>query len=126
MYNITFVMICSAISSILIIYLTFKKDKKNMLKIQVYNPIFGALSNLFLLSYSAVVVNTVNFVRNYLTYKGKLTKKVSLACIIFYIVFGIVFNTKGIIGLFPIVASASYVLFCYSSSKAQIMRYALL
>ena len=53
---------------------TFNKNKKDMVKIQILNPIFGALSNFFLCSYSAVVTNVVNVIINYLTYKEKITK----------------------------------------------------
>lgn len=54
--------------------ITFNKNKKDMVKIQILNPIFGALSNFFLCSYSAVVTNVVNVIINYLTYKEKITK----------------------------------------------------
>ena len=45
--------------------------------------------------------------------------------IIFYILFGLAFNTKGWIGIFPILASSSYAIFCLKSNNAQILRYGL-
>lgn len=125
MYNFALGTICSFLCAILIAWSTFSKDKKDMAKIQIFNPIFGALSNFFLCSYSAVVTNLVNVIRNYLTYKEKITKKLTILFIAFYILFGLLFNTKGWIGIFPILASSSYAIFCLKSNKAQILRYGL-
>lgn len=124
-YNFTLGTIFSLFCAILIAWSTFSKNKKDMAKIQIFNPIFGALSNFFFCSYSAVVTNTVNVIRNYLTYKGKLTPIITTLCIIFYILFGIFFNTKGWIGTFPILASSSYAMFCLKSKNAQSLRYGL-
>jgi len=63
--------------------------------------------------------------RNYLTYKGKLTKVITILCILFYIIFGLLFNSKGWIGIFPIIASSSYAIFCLKSNNAQTLRYGL-
>ena len=125
-YNFALGTIFSFICAALIVWSTFSKNKKDMAKIQIFNPIFGALSNIFLCSYSAVVTNLVNVIRNYLTYKGKLTKLITIVCIIFYIVFGLLFNSKGWIGIFPILASSSYAIFCLKSDNAQTLRYGLI
>lgn len=125
-YNFTLGTIFSLCCAILITWSTFSKNKKDMAKIQIFNPIFGALSNFFFCSYSAVVTNVVNVIRNYLTYKGKLNQIITTSCIIFYILFGIFFNTKGWIGIFPILASSSYAMFCLKSKNAQSLRYGLL
>ncbi len=124
-YNFTLGTICSLLCAILIAWSTFSKNKKDMAKIQIFNPIFGALSNFFLCSYSAVVTNVVNVIRNYLTYKEKITKKSTILFIAFYILFGIAFNTRGWIGIFPILASSSYAIFCLKSNNGQILRYGL-
>lgn len=47
MYNFALGTICSFLCAILIAWSTFSKDKKDMAKIQIFNPIFGALSNFF-------------------------------------------------------------------------------
>ncbi len=125
-YNFTLGTIFSLCCAVLIAWSTFSKNKKDMAKIQIFNPIFGAISNFFFCSYSAVVTNVVNVIRNYLTYKGKLTKIITIICIIFYILFGISFNTKGWIGIFPILASSIYAIFCLKSKNAQSLRYGLL
>lgn len=124
-YNFTFGTICSFLCAILIALSTFSKSKENMAKIQIFNPMFGALSNFFFCSYSAVVTNLVNVVRNYLTYKNKINKGLTILFISFYVIFGLIFNTKGFIGIFPILASSSYAIFCLRSEEAQFLRYGL-
>lgn len=125
MYNFVLGTICSFLCAILISLSTFSKNIKDIEKIQIFNPIFGALSNFFLCSYSAVVTNMVNVIRNYLAYKGKITRKLTILFIGFYILFGLAFNTKGWIGIFPILASSSYAIFYLKSDNAQILRYGL-
>ena len=55
----------------------------------------------------------------------KNRKKLTILFIVFYILFGLAFNTKGWIGIFPILASSSYAIFCLKSNDAQILRYGL-
>lgn len=124
-YNFTFGTICSFLCAILIALSTFCKSKENMAKIQIFNPMFGALSNFFFCSYSAVVTNLVNVVRNYLTYKNKINKELTILFISFYVIFGFIFNTRGFIGIFPILASSSYAIFCLRSEETQFLRYGL-
>lgn len=126
MYNFILGTIFSLCCAILMAWSTFSKNKKSMTRIQIFNPIFGALSNFFFCSYSAVVVNIVNVIRNYLTYKGRLNKIITTLCIIFYILFGVFFNTKGWVGVFPILASSSYCMFCLISKNTQSLRFGLL
>ena len=124
-YNFELGTIFSFLCAILICWSTFSNNKVDMMKLQVFNPIFGALSNFFLCSYSAVVTNIVNIIRNYLTYKEKLTKTITIICIILYIILGLLFNTRGLIGIFPIFAASSYAIFCLKSRNAQTLRYGL-
>ena len=124
-YNFTLGTIFSFICAALIAWSTFSKNKKEMTKIQIFNPMFGALSNFFFCSYSAVVSNVVNVIRNYLTYKGKLNKFLTGLFVLFYIGFGLLFNSRGWIGMFPILASSSYAIFCLKSNNAQALRYGL-
>lgn len=126
MYNFELGTIFSLLCAVLMGCSTFCKKKKSMMKIQIFNPILGAVSNFFFCSYSAVVTNIVNVIRNYLTYKGKLTKSITILCIVFYIIFGLLFNSIGWIGLLPILASSSYAIFCLCSDNAQILRYGLI
>ena len=96
-----------------------------MIKIQIIGQIFVALSNFFLYAYSAVIICTINALRNYLTYKGKLSKKITIILFLFYIIFGLVVNSRGWIGVFPIMSACIYLIFCFISNNAQTLRYGL-
>lgn len=126
MYNYLLGFTLSLICSTLVLYSTFGKNKKEIAKIQTYDQVFNSLSNFFLCSYSAVVIGIINTMRNYLISKNRLTTLISILCIIFYITFGYAFNNIGLIGIFPIMASSSYVLFCLLGKSAQSMRYGLI
>ena len=126
MYNYPLGFTLSLICSILVLYSTFGKNKKEIAKIQTYDQVFHSLSNFFLCSYSAVVIGVINTLRNYLISKNRLTTFISVLCIIFYITFGYAFNNIGWIGIFPIMASSSYVLFCLLGKSAKSMRYGLI
>ena len=65
-------------------------------------------------------------IRNILAYKNKLTEKLTFVLMILCIVAGLWANNRGIIGLFPIVASASYTVLMYTTRNDQQMRYALI
>lgn len=126
MYNYTIGIVFSFIYAVFVMWSTFAKNKKQMGKIQFYDQAFGAFSNFFLTSYSAVIINGINAVRNYLVYKGKINKIIIIICIVFYISFGIMFNSKGWIGIFPIIASSSYAVFCLKSKDEIVLKYGLI
>ena len=126
MYNYELGIFFSFIYSVVFMVSVFQKSKKEMLKVQVIDQIVLGLSNFFLMAYSAVVTNIVNTIRNYLTYKGKLTKTIGVLCIIFYVVFGLMVNVRGFIGFLPIIASSTYVIFCLGSKNVQQQRAGLI
>ena len=118
--------IFSFLYSVLSIYSTFCEDKRQMAKAQTIDQVFNAFSHLFLYSYSATVVNIVNIFRNYMTYKGKLNKSITIVLIFLYVILGIIFNSRGWIGIIPIIASSSYAVFCLKGKNVQAMRYGLI
>ena len=124
-YNFVLGIVFSVLSALFVILSTFSKKKKTMIKVQTIDQIFGALANFCLYSYSALVINIVNILRNFLTYKEKFTKPIACLFILFYIGFGLWFNTQGWIGVFPIIASSSYAYFCLKSKNVQFLRYGL-
>lgn len=124
-YDFTLGTICSFLCAILIAFLLLVKAKKIWLKFKYLIPCLGLYQTSFFCSYSAVVTNLVNVIRNYLTYKNKINNGLTILFISFYVIFGLVFNTKGFIGIFPILASSSYAIFCLKSEKVQILRYGL-
>ena len=110
--------LCIAISVI-------KKNKTDLMFWQVLDIIFSALSNIALCTYSALASNAVGIVRNYLTYKNKLTKNITYILFVLCIVTGLWANNRGMIGLLPVIAVSSYTICLYTTKNAQQMRWAL-
>lgn len=117
--------IFSFLSVVCIAVSVIKKNKNDLILWQVFDVVFCILSNLALCTYAALTTNTVALIRNILAYKNKLNKKLTWLLFILCIVIGLWANNIGIIGLFPIVASASYTIFMYITKNEQQMRWAL-
>lgn len=115
----------SLLSAICIAISVLKKNKNDLILWQVIDVIFCILSNIALYTYSAMTTNSIALIRNILAYKNKLTKKITWILFILCIVVGLYANNRGLIGLFPIVASASYTIFMLTTKDEQQMRWAL-
>lgn len=100
--------VCSFFGALCLAISTFGKTKKDIVKWQVADQVFNAAANLFLLSFSGAVVNSVNVARNYLTYKGKFNRRMMAGFLVAIIVLGLIFNNRGFIGLIPIIAAGEY------------------
>ncbi|MBR3501545.1 MAG: YgjV family protein [Alphaproteobacteria bacterium] len=117
--------IFSLLSAICLAISVIKKNKNDLIWWQVIDVIFCILSNIALYTYSALTTNSISLVRNILAYKNKLTKNITWILLILCIVVGLWANNRGIIGLFPIIASASYTVFMFITKNEQQMRWAL-
>lgn len=103
-----------------------KKNKTGLIGWQVVDVVFCMMSNVALFSYSAFTTNFIALIRNVLAYKNKLSKSMTFILFLLCIIVGSFANTRGIIGWFPIAASASYTVSMYTSRNDQHMRYALI
>ena len=117
--------IFSLLSAICIAVSVIKKSKADLIWWQILDVIFCILSNIALYTYAALTTNSVALIRNILAYKNKLTKNITWILLILCVVVGLWANNRGIIGLFPIIASASYTIFMYTTKNEQQMRWAL-
>ncbi len=117
--------IFSLLSAICIAVSVIKKNKNDLIWWQIIDVIFCILSNIALYTYAALTTNTVSLIRNILAYKNKLNKKLTFILVVLCIIAGLWANNRGIIGLFPIIASASYTILMYTTRNEQQMRYAL-
>ncbi len=118
--------IFSLLSAVCIAISVIKKNKNDLIWWQILDVIFCILSNIALYTYAALTTNSVALVRNILAYKNKLTEKLTFVLILMCIVAGLWANNRGIIGLFPIIASASYTVLMHTTRNEQQMRYALI
>ena len=117
--------IFSLLSAICIAISVLKKNKNDLIWWQVIDVIFCILSNIALYTYSALTTNSIALIRNILAYKNKLTQNITWILFVLCIAVGLWANNRGIIGLFPIIASASYTIFMFTTKNEQQMRWAL-
>ena len=117
--------IFSLLSAVCIAVSVIKKNKNDLILWQVFDIIFCIFSNIALYTYAALTTNSIALIRNVLAYKNKLTKKLTGILLILCIVIGLWANNRGIIGLFPIIASASYTVLMFTTKNEQQMRWAL-
>lgn len=117
--------IFSFLSAVCIAVSVIKKSKNSLIGWQIIDVIFCILSNIALYTYAAMTTNSIALIRNILAYKNKLTPHLTWGLTILCIIVGLWANNRGFIGLFPIVASASYTVLMYTTRNEQQMRYAL-
>ena len=104
----------------------FKKTTSALLMWQILEVFLCILSNIALMTFSAMTTNSIALVRDILAYKNKLTKTVTIILLILCITFGLIANNRGIIGYFPMAASAVYTIFLYLTRNEQQIRFALI
>lgn len=117
--------IFSLLSAICIAISVIKKSKKDFMYWQIGDTFFGIIANISLSAFAALIISIICFIRNILSYKNKLTKNITIILLLISIIFGLYVNNLGIIGLLPIIASASYTICIYITKNEQQMRYAL-
>ena len=118
--------ILSLLAALTLAYSTFSKKKTKMMFWQASNALLFGLSNFCLAGYSAVVTSALNFIRNVLVVKNKLSKKYTFILCVLMIGFGLYVNNNGVIGLFPIIASVQYTICVFALKSPQHLRWSLL
>lgn len=116
--------IFSLLSAICIAISVAQKSKKKFMLWQIGDTAFGIGVNIALVTYAALVISIICLIRNILSYCGKLTKSITVIFTVLGVIIGFLVNNLGFIGWFPIVASASYTIFIYTTKNEQQMRYA--
>lgn len=114
--------VCSLLGAACLAISTFGKKKKDLVRWQIADTVFNAGANLFLLSFSGVVVNAVSFIRNVLAFRNRLTVRITVGLCIVMAVIGICANNRGAIGLIPVAASVGYTIGMHRLKTAQSMR----
>lgn len=117
--------IFSLLSAICIAVSALKKSKKDFMYWQIGDTFFGMFANIALSAYAALIISMACFIRNILSYKERLTMKITLFLVLLSITIGVYVNNLGIIGWLPIIASASYTICVFVTKNEQQMRYAL-
>ena len=94
----------SLFAGIFLILSMWVNDEKEAYKHQFLNAFFLTISSIFFLSWTGVTTMALAASRNVMVYNDKLTFNWTIFFIILSVVFGLAVNTKGIIGLLPIIA----------------------
>lgn len=108
--------IVALIASTLMVCCGIIKDRKKTIYVQTIQILAFVMSNLILGGYTGAIVNFISLARNYWCYKDNLTKIKKLILIILTVVFSLLFNNLGFIGLLPIIASVVFV--CFIDTKS--------
>ena len=118
--------IFSLLSATCIAISVLKKNKKDLIWWQIIDAVFSILSNIALYTYAALTTNFVAVIRNILAYNNKLTKSITGVLVLLCIIAGFFANNRGVIGILPVVASAGYTIFMFTTKNEQQMRWALI
>ena len=118
--------IFSFVAAVCLFVSVFKKTTKSLLRWQIFEVVFCILSNIALVTYSALTTNSIALVRDVLAYKNKLTRNITFVLLFLCVFVGFVANNRGIIGIFPMAASFVYTVFLYETRNEQQIRFALI
>ena len=118
--------IFSLLAAICLAVSVFKKTTKSLLGWQVMEVVCCILSNIALVTYSALTTNSIALVRDVLAYKNKLTENATFVLMVSCVIFGLMANNRGFVGVFPMAASLVYTLFLYATRNEQQIRFALI
>ena len=85
-----------------------RKNQKSILLLQSLSQIFYGAAAIILKGYSSAVQNVVGILRNFAAMWKIKSKVVEWILIAMGVVFGFVFNNRGLLGWLPIVANLEY------------------
>ena len=103
--------IIALIGSLLMVYTGVIKNKKGILIVQSLQIAMFAISNLVLNGISGFIINSINFIRNIICYKDKLSLIVKILLSIISIILIVYFNNLGLIGYLPLISALIYLWF---------------
>lgn len=81
---------------------------------------------LFCLVFLGVVTNILAAVRNSFEIKGKNNNNVVIVLCLLNVIFGLLFNNRGFVGVLPILATVEYTIAIYVCKSSQSLRICLL
>ena len=87
-----------------------RKTARGVLGFQNISQGVYAVSALVLGGYSACAQNVVSILRNFAAMKNIKNKYLEWTLVVLGVVLGVVFNNRGIIGLFPVIGNLQYTL----------------
>ena len=99
------------IAAAIMMYTGYVKNKKKIIFLQTVQIGMSVISNLVLGGIPGAIVNAVSCVRNIVCYKNKLDMRAKIIFVIVTTALTITFNNLLFIGLLPLAASLTYIVF---------------
>ena len=106
--NIIIGNIISFVAAVLLGLSCWSKNPKRVFIYQFIENLFLSLSSLVFGSYSAAVSTLLSTVKSFIIVKGRYKKKTMIFFVISIAVLGVLTNTKGLIGLLPVIATVQF------------------
>ena len=100
--------IISFVAAVLLGLSCWCKNPKRVFIYQFIENLFLSLSSIVFGSYSAAVSTLLSTVKSFIIVKGRYTKKTMIFFVISIAVLGFLTNTKGLIGLLPVIATVQF------------------
>ena len=105
--------ICSLLAMLADSFGSTRKKAKEVLLIQAFSQGIYCIGSIVLKGYSAAVQNVIGVIRNLIATRKGSHKAVEWILIVLGVALGIVFNNRGWLGWFPILANLEYSLAIY-------------
>ena len=106
---------CSLLAMLVDSFSASRRTPKGVLLVQSVGQVFYCLSSMILGGYSACVQNVVSLIRNMVAIRDIRKKWIEWSLVIAGVVFGLLFNNIGVVGLLPVVANLEYTLAVFRS-----------
>ena len=95
-----------------------RKNKKDILLLQIVSMVIMGIASYLLKGYSAIVMDVIAITRNILSIRGIGSRFLSYTFIAMAIIFGVLFNNNGIFGYLPIIANVTQSVFILNSKAS--------
>ena len=99
------------LGSFVMVYSGTIKDKKGTIFVQSIQIALLATSNIVLGGISGFIINSINLIRNIISYKNLLNIKMKIIISIISIILTLVFNKEGLIGYLPLISTLIFTWF---------------
>lgn len=96
------------VASLIMVYTGFIKKKETIIFVQAIQIALLVISNIVLGGITGAIINGINFFRNIIVYKNKLTTNKKVILIVISTVLTLLFNNHGLIGLLPLICTIVY------------------
>ena len=102
------------------------QDNRRVFLYQSLECALIAVASVFFQSYAAVTTMILSALRNWFVAKNRYTRSVMIVFVIVTTVLGIAVNTRGLLGLMPVIATAEYAICCHYIRGVLATKYSIL